>query len=41
MTAMPGGDAAEFTADRPFVFVIRHNRTGLILFVGRVTDPSA
>ena len=30
----------EFTADHPFVFVIRHETTGVILFVGRVVDPS-
>ncbi len=30
----------EFTADHPFVFVIRHEATGAILFIGRVTDPS-
>jgi len=30
---------AEFIADRPFLFIIRHDPTGLILFVGRVSDP--
>lgn len=29
-----------FTADRPFIFVIQHEKTGAILFVGRVSDPS-
>jgi serpin B len=29
----------EFKADRPFVFMIRHNATGSILFLGRVMKP--
>ena len=28
-----------FRADHPFLFVIRHNATGSILFLGRVNDP--
>jgi serine protease inhibitor len=30
-----------FRADRPFVFVIRDTRTGLVLFVGRCTRPES
>ena len=28
-----------FKADHPFLFMVRHNVTGSILFMGRVNDP--
>ncbi len=31
----------EFKADHPFLFLIRHRETESILFMGRVTDPTA
>ncbi|MAG57657.1 MAG: hypothetical protein CMJ83_15310 [Planctomycetes bacterium] len=31
----------EFRADRPFLFAIRQRATGILLFLGRVSDPRA
>ena len=28
-----------FRADHPFAFVIRHDKTGAILFMGRMANP--
>ena len=39
---MKGGrpaDPVEFTADHPFIFLIRHKETGAILFAGRFASP--
>jgi hypothetical protein len=30
-----------FVADHPFVYIKRSNRTGEILFMGRLTDPGS
>jgi serpin B len=29
----------EFRADHPFLFLIRDGTTGLVVFMGRVTNP--
>ncbi|NLB56148.1 MAG: serpin family protein [Lentisphaerae bacterium] len=30
----------EFRADKPFIYIIRENGTGSILFIGKIVDPS-
>lgn len=40
LSAAPPREVVDFRADHPFVYFIRDNRSGVILFMGRVTDPS-
>jgi serpin B len=40
LTAMPPAEPVPvFRADHPFIFMIRHRPTGMILFAGRVVNP--
>lgn len=39
-TSAPG-ETVELTVDRPFLFAIRDNETGALLFLGRVLDPTS
>jgi len=32
-------DAVKFNANRPFLFFLRDDKTGAVLFAGRLTDP--
>lgn len=41
LTAAPAGEVVTVVADRPFLYAVRHVGTGVPLFVGRVSDPSA
>jgi len=35
-----GGTPISFIVDRPFIFVIRENSSGALLFMGKVSDPA-
>ncbi len=41
LTSAPQNPAPRFIVDRPFVFLIRDDRTGTVLFAGKVTNPPA
>jgi len=42
LRAAPAGDNIPvFRADHPFIYLIRDNESGAILFLGRVSDPAA
>jgi serpin B len=34
-------DVVTFNANRPFLFFLRDERTGAVLFAGRLTDPAS
>ena len=38
--ALSKGMASDFIVDHPFIFLIRENGSGSILFVGRIVDPT-
>ena len=40
-SGMPPDELVELTIDRPFMFALRDRETGAVLFLGRVTDPTA
>jgi serpin B len=41
LTAVMPGQIPVFRANHPFLFLIRDNKTGSILFIGRVMNPAA
>jgi serpin B len=39
-SAAPTDEPIPFVADHPFLFLVRDTKTGAILFMGRLVDPS-
>ncbi len=40
LTSAPADEPIRFTIDRPFLYLIRDDQTGTILFLGRVVNPA-
>jgi serpin B len=40
LAAAPHSETVEMTIDHPFIFLIRDEKTGAVLFLGRVMDPT-
>jgi serpin B len=40
-TSGPPDPELSVRADKPFLYLIRHRDSGLVLFAGQVTDPTA
>jgi serine protease inhibitor len=39
MVSMPTGEPVELHVDRPFLLVVRHQETGVVYFLARITNP--
>jgi serpin B len=40
VSSPPPPPPATFIVDHPFIYFIRHQKTGVILFMGRVLNPA-